>query len=144
MEGQKYSDVFLIVVYAVMAFCWAGKFGYTFINMCLSGVAGFVLGLFMIMCEKFKLPAYVSRFFASAAAVISVLIMSVYFKYYNTYFDIIAATVLPVASGSTLIEGMCDIRKKNGKNKMITAVLNSVALALGTFVAIRFMGVIYA
>ncbi len=138
MDKTKHSDVIFIITYALMAFCWAGKNLLPVGDMVICGLSGVILGVVTVFCEKlFKLPTYICRGIGVFAA--ALLIIEIYFFTGWVQTDaitIIASMVPPVAAGAMLIEGMCTAKNKSGVNKIITAILVSIFIALGITAAL--------
>ncbi|MBR5521205.1 MAG: threonine/serine exporter family protein [Oscillospiraceae bacterium] len=137
MDKTKHPDWLIIATYGIMAFARAGKDLLTFPDMVISGIAGILLGYVIVKIEKLNQPVYICR--GAGAFFAALLIIEICFRtgFVNSeVIDVIAAMIPPAAAGAMLIEGMCTFRNISGRKKVMNAVLVSIFLALGVFMAL--------
>ncbi len=137
MDKTKHSDGIIVLTYSVMAFCWAGKSLLTAGDMIVCGLSGFILGLCIVLFEKLKRPVYVCR--GIGAFFRALFIIEIYF--FTGWADsppmtIIGSMIPPAATGAMLIEGLCTSASKSGRNKIVNAIVISISLAVGVYVAV--------
>ncbi|MEG1782396.1 MAG: threonine/serine exporter family protein [Oscillospiraceae bacterium] len=144
MDRTKYPQWFLVATYTLMGFCWGGKAGVSGVEMIVCAIACFIQGLIVTGFEKMKLPTYICRFCGVLFAGVVILYIGRYVEYPSGVMTLFVAMILPVAAGAMLVEGMYTSHTPQGKKKMLTATLCSLALGLAIFIALKIMEVPYA
>lgn len=144
MDKTKHPDIILILTYSVMSFCWAGKALYQFTDMIICGLAGLIFGVVIVTMNKTKLPTCVNRAIAAIPSSAFIFIVDRFVvKCVAGSLAVTLSMLLPALAGSMFVEGLCTSGSKDGKSKMITAVLISVFMAAAIVLTSKIMGVPY-
>ena len=137
MDKTKHPDWLLILTYCIMSFCWAGKNLLAIPDMLICAFSGIIRGAVTIYVNKTPIPDFISRgigaFFA-ALAIIAVVCGTAFAT--TDAMTIIGSMIPPLAAGAMLVEGLCTARHLSGKQKIRNAILISISLATGVFLAV--------
>ena len=137
MDTTKHPDRLIVLTYCIMSFCWAGKNLLTLTDMTICAFSGIIRGVVAVSLKKTKIPDFICR--GVAALMAALAIIEIYFA--TGWVDSDAMTVIgsmipPLAAGAMLVEGMCTARHLSGKQKIRNAILISISLAAGVYIAV--------
>lgn len=137
MDKTKHPDWLLVLTYCALSFCWAGKNMLAVSDMLICALSGLVRGAVTVCLRKIKIHDIICRgvgtFFA-ALATIEIVLFTGWAA--SDSMTIIGSMIPSLAAGSMLIEGMCTAKHLEGKQKIRNAILISITLAVGVFLAV--------
>lgn len=137
MDKTKHPGWLILITYSAMAFCWAGKNLLTLNDMNICAFAGLVRGAVTMITKKINIPDYICRGIGIFAAVLLVIEMYLSTGWIDSdVMTLVGSLIPPLAAGSMFVEGLCTARNISGKEKIKNALLISVSLAAGVFLAV--------
>lgn len=144
MDNSKYSSTIKIITYATLGFCWAGKFLLPIKDMVFVGFVCLLLGISVECAENLKAPVYVSRPIGIFIATLAIIAGDNLLSLSSDNTQIIVATILPVATGAMLIDGIyhyINVNKNIGKKKIITSIYTAIGFSISVSLALIIMEV---
>ena len=102
--------------------------------------AGIVQGFFMVLSGKMNMHLYVRRLLGAFFPAMMALILHHLIPVTDTVSQLMNSIVLPIASGSTMVEGMCHATSEKGRKQIIDGLAVAFCLGTGYFLAIKLGG----
>lgn len=139
-KNYRYTGIIAILVYSFTGLCACGAFHVSLKGSALVGIACILQGVVMFATGRTDFSLYTKRFLGSfvPAVCITMLYMSV--QPTDALYALMTAMFMPIASGSTLVEGICHSHKPSGRSMVVSAVIIALSLELGAFVAMNLGG----
>ena len=139
-KNYRYTGIIAILVYSFTGLCACGAFHVSLKGSVLVGIACILQGVVMYATGRTDFSLYVKRFLGSFAPAVCITMLYLYVQTADPLYALMTAMFMPIASGSTLVEGICHSHKPSGRSMIISAVLIALALELGAFVAMNMGG----
>ncbi len=142
----EYDSHVNIVAYTLIAFCFTLLFNGTLKDSYLSAVAGFILGVAMVIIDKIKTAGFIKCFMAGIVVTYPILLYN-YFGISDNYEIMIMGSIMPLVPGFAITNAAKDIMYGDyisGGAMLIDAALTAVFVAAGVGIALTsynmFMG----
>ncbi|MBQ1447290.1 MAG: threonine/serine exporter family protein [Solobacterium sp.] len=139
-KNYRYTGVIAILVYAFTGLCACGAFHVSLKGSVLVGFSCILQGIVMFATGRTDLKLYTKRFLGSFIPAVCIVLLYSKVQPSDTLYALMTAMFMPIASGSTFVEGICHSHKPSGRSMITSAVLIALCLELGAFVAMKLGG----
>ncbi len=141
-KWNGYPDAVLVLAYVFTGFCSAGAFHLSLKGMALVTAVCVLQAVFMVLSGKAKMHLYLRRMLGAFIPVLAVMILRQYVMPEDTLRQLISSIVLPIASGTTVVEGLCHAHKPAGRKMVLEGFIIALCLAAGAFLAVKAGGLL--
>ena len=133
-EG-KYSKPIAILIYTFTGFCAGGAFKVSLKGMCLVACVCLIQGIVMLLNEKMHL--YIRRLTGALVPALFIAFAYKYITFDDSLLSLMTAMIMPLTSGTLLVEGLTHLYKPSSKHILIDGVVVALMLEIGVFVAMK-------
>lgn len=141
-ESYKYPWAIAVLAYVFTGLCSAGTFHLGARGMTLVVLSCVVQGIVMVAVSTKSWPVYPKRLLGSLLPSLFILIMYRLIGPQEGIYTIMSSMFMPIASGTTLVQGICHSNSKSGRHMVLEGILIGLMLELGAFRRLRIGGLI--
>ncbi len=141
-KWNGYPDAVLVAAYVFTGFCSAGAFHLSLKGMALITAACVLQAVFMVLSGKAGMHLFLRRMLGAFIPVLAIVILRRYVTTDDTMRQFISSAILPIASGTTIVEGLCHAHKPAGRKMIIDGIIIALCLAVGAFAAVKAGGLL--
>lgn len=139
-SSTNYTKLLIIFTYAFTGLCGAGLQKVSLLGMAFIFCACVVQGLVMTNNESWHL--YLRRLTGSLLPALTIILFYRFLPFVETPYQLMSAMIMPIASGTTLVEGLCHTGSSSGRKMILDAILVALCLEIGAFLAITLGGLV--
>ena len=141
-ESYKYPWAIAVLAYVGTGLCSAGTFHLGARGMALVVLSCVVQGVVMVAISGKDWPVYPKRLLGSLLPSVFILLMYRLIGPEEGIYTIMSSMFMPIASGTTLVQGICHSNSKSGRHMVLEGILIGLMLELGAFRRLRIGGLI--
>ncbi len=138
----KYSDKQIVFAYILIGACTLVPFHLSAKGWIIVTVSNLLQAVVMLISGRLKSPLMLRRLTGSMIPAFLILILYHLFGAPEDPYYLMSVMFMPIASGTTLVEGLCYAKYRNGRRMLLNAALIALMLELGAFAAMKAGGML--
>lgn len=138
----KYSDAQIIFAYILIGACTLVPFHLSAKGWLIVTVSNLLQAGVMLINGRLKHPLMLRRLTGSMIPAFLILVLYHFIGAPEDAYYLMSVMFMPIASGTTLVEGLCYAKYRNGRKMLMNAVLIALMLELGAFTAVKVGGIL--
>ncbi|MBR2990868.1 MAG: hypothetical protein IKF51_05335 [Solobacterium sp.] len=138
----KYSDKQIVFAYLLIGSCTLVPFHLSAKGWIIVTVSNLLQAGVMLINGKLKHPLMLRRLTGSMIPAFLILILYHWIGAPEDAYYLMSVMFMPIASGTTLVEGLCYAKYRSGRRMLMNAALIALMLELGAFAAVTAGGLL--
>ncbi len=139
-ESYRYPWALAVLAYVGTGLCSAGTFHLGARGMLLVVLSCVVQGLVMVSVAGRPWPVYPKRLLGSLFPSLRILLLYRLIGPEEGIYTIMSSMFMPIASGTTLVQGICHSDTESGRHMVLERILIGLMLELGAFRRLKIGG----